>query len=141
MTSAQELIDTLGLEPHPEGGWFVETWKADGEPGTRAAGTAIYFVLRASERSHWHTVDADEIWLFHGGSPLTLTTSDGADIVDHELGADVVAGQRPQHVVPAGLWQSATSTGEWSLVSCIVVPGFDYAGFELAPPGWEPVWD
>lgn len=141
MSDADRIIEALGLEPHPEGGWFAETWRAPTPPGGRAASTAIYFVLRDDERSHWHTVDADEIWLHHAGAPLTLRVTGGADIEEHVLGTDLVAGQRPQAVVPAGAWQSAVSTGPWTLVSCVVAPGFDFAGFRLAPPGWEPHFD
>ena len=123
------LIGSLGLSPHPEGGHFVETWRGPDRGDGRATGTAIYFLLRAGERSHWHRVDADEIWLYHLGAPLRLSIA-GADQL---LGADT-----PQVLVPAGAWQSAEPTGEFTLVSCIVVPGFEFAGFELAPPGWEP---
>lgn len=141
MTDVDRIIDALGLEPHPEGGWFAETWRAPAADGRRAASTAIYFVLRAGERSHWHTVDADEIWLHHAGAPLILRITEGAEIHEHMLGADLGSGERPQVVVPAGAWQSAASTGAWTLVSCVVAPGFDFAGFQLAPPGWEPHFD
>lgn len=137
----ESIIEALGLEPHPEGGWFAETWRAPTADGARAASTAIYFVLRAGERSHWHTVDADEIWLHHAGAPLILRVTSGAEIDEHVLGADLEAGHRPQAVVPTGAWQSAVSTGAWTLVSCVVAPGFDFGGFELAPPGWEPHFD
>lgn len=131
---AEEIIDALGLAPHPEGGHFVETWR--GEPGSdgRAVGTAIYFLLREGERSHWHRVDAAEVWLFHAGAPLELEIGQETVV----LGAHLSGGQRPQAVVPPGVWQAARSTGEWTLVSCVVTPGFDFDGFELAPPGWEP---
>ena len=141
MTDVDRIIDALGLEPHPEGGWFAETWRAPAADGRRAASTAIYFVLRAGERSHWHTVDADEIWLHHAGAPLILRITEGAEIHEHMLGSDLGSGERPQVVVPAGAWQSAASTGAWTLVSCVVAPGFDFAGFQLAPPGWEPHFD
>ena len=141
MDDVDAIIEALGLEPHPEGGWFAETWRAPAAAGERAASTAIYFVLRRGERSHWHTVDADEIWLHHAGAPLMLRATDGARIDEHLLGSDLAAGQRPQAVVPAGAWQSAATTGAWTLVSCVVAPGFDFAGFELAPPGWEPHFD
>ena len=141
MDDVDPIIEALGLEPHPEGGWFTETWRAPAADGGRATSTAIYFVLRAGERSHWHTVDADEIWLHHAGAPLTLRITDGARIEERMLGPDVVSGQRPQAVVPAGAWQSAVSMGAWTLVSCVVAPGFDFGGFELAPPGWEPHFD
>lgn len=132
---ADEIIELLGLAPHPEGGHFAETWRGPAAPGgDRAVGTAIYFLLRAGERSHWHRVDAAEVWLFHAGAPLELA-------IEYErvlLGPDLAAGQRPQAVVPPGAWQAARSTGDWTLVSCVVAPGFDFDGFELAPPGWSP---
>jgi predicted cupin superfamily sugar epimerase len=129
-----ELIEALGLAPHPEGGWYAETWRGDPGPDGRAVGTAIYFLLRAGERSHWHRVDAAEVWLFHAGAPLELR-------IDDEvlwLGPDLATGQRPQAVVPPGAWQAAQSTGDWTLVSCVVAPGFEFEGFELAPPDWSP---
>jgi uncharacterized protein len=129
MGGADSLIAALGMAPHPEGGHFVETWRGPDRGDGRASATAIYFLLRAGERSHWHRVDADEIWLFHSGGPLRLSV----DRTGHTLGPE-----QPQVVVPADTWQSAESTGEFTLVSCIVVPGFEFAGFELAPPGWEP---
>lgn len=128
------VIAELGLEPHPEGGWYVETWRGEPGPGGRAVGTAIYFLLRAGERSHWHRVDAAEVWLWHAGAALELSV--GHEVVI--LGPDVPAGQRPQAVVPKDAWQAAASTGGWTLVSCVVTPGFEFDGFELAPPGWSP---
>lgn len=137
---APEIIERLGLRPHPEGGWFGETWREPAPDGERPAGTAIHFLLAAGERSHWHRVDATEIWHFHGGAPLELTTSDGdaGPVMTRHLGMDLLAGERPQAVVPAGSWQAARSLGAWSLVGCTVAPGFDFAGFELAPTDWEP---
>lgn len=134
----QHIIDELGLQPHPEGGWYAETWRAPAGTGERATSTGIYFLLQAGERSHWHTVDADEIWLHHSGAPLQLhvATDDGQQT--HVLGSDVVAGQRPQVVVPNGAWQAAESTGDWTRVSCVVAPGFLFDGFTLAPPDWQP---
>jgi predicted cupin superfamily sugar epimerase len=129
MGGADSLIAALGMTPHPEGGHFVETWRGPDRGDGRASATAIYFLLRAGERSHWHRVDADEIWLFHSGGPLRLSV----DSTSHTLGPE-----QPQVVVPADTWQSAEPTGEFTLVSCIVVPGFEFARFELAPPGWEP---
>ena len=134
--TAEEIIDLLALAPHPEGGRFVETWRAPGNG--RSAGTAIYFLLRAGERSHWHRVDAAEVWHHYAGAPLRLCVSDGTVTDDHRLGLDLRAGERPQVVVPAGAWQAATSLGEWTLVGCTVSPGFEFTGFELAAPGWEP---
>lgn len=133
------MIATLQMRPHPEGGHYVETWRGAPGPDGRAAGTAIYFLLRAGERSHWHRVDAAEIWLFHLGDPLQLSISDGKGAVStHVLGCDLAGGERPQLVVPAGAWQSAEPTGTFSLVSCVVAPGFEFAGFELADPDWHP---
>lgn len=126
---ADSLIAALGMAPHPEGGHYVETWRAPDRGDGRAAATAIYFLLRAGERSHWHRIDADEVWLFHRGSPLQLSI----DTTEHILGPD-----RPQICVPSNAWQAARPTGEFTLMSCIVVPGFEFAGFELAPPGWAP---
>ncbi|MBP2227442.1 putative cupin superfamily sugar epimerase [Azospirillum agricola] len=136
--NADRLIALLGLQPHPEGGFYVETYRAPAEG--RGAVTAIYFLLNAGERSHWHKVDAVEIWLWHGGAPLELSIHDGSEAETrvHTLGMDLAAGERPQAVVPVGAWQSARSLGDWSLVSCTVAPAFEFAGFTLAPPGWEP---
>ena len=136
MTDAADLIIArLGLEPHPEGGWYRETWRGP-EIAGRASGTAILFLLRAGERSHWHRVDADEIWLYHAGAALTLGIAETAagPARRHRLGGDVLAGDAAQIVVPAGYWQAAESLGDWTLVSCTVSPGFRFAGFELAPP-------
>jgi uncharacterized protein len=133
--SADDIIARLGLQPHPEGGWYRETWRGP-EVAGRASGTAILFLLQAGERSHWHRVDADEIWLWHAGAPLVLKMGLAA-AQDHRLGPDVLGGDRPHIVVPKGWWQAAESTGEWTLVSCTVSPGFRFEGFELAPLGWE----
>jgi predicted cupin superfamily sugar epimerase len=140
------IIGLLGLAPHPEGGHYVETWRAPAPAGDRGAGTAIYFLLRAGEVSHWHRVDAAEVWHFYAGDPLVLAIADidpeAADEAGavHEvvLGTDLAAGQRPQHVVPARAWQAARPLGAWTLAGCTVSPAFDVAGFELAPPGWTP---
>jgi predicted cupin superfamily sugar epimerase len=133
--SAEDIIRKLELLPHPEGGWYRQTWVGPLVQG-RASGTAILFLLKAGERSHWHRVDADEIWLWHGGAPLVLSL--GVDTAtEMTLGPDVLGDQVVQAVVPAGWWQAARSTGEWTLVSCTVSPGFRFEGFELAPPGWE----
>ena len=129
----------LELQPHPEGGWYRETWRASTTAGHRPSSTGIHFLLRAGERSHWHRVDGDEIWLHHAGAPLLLSTADGdSTVVDRTLGGDVTSGQHPQLVVPAGHWQAAETLGGWTLVSCVVVPGFSFDGFELAPAGWDP---
>lgn len=146
--SAKHLIDDLQLQPHPEGGWFRETWRADAGPGVkeprRAGGTAIHFLLEAGQRSHWHKVDAAEIWLFHSGDPLrlSLSASEAGPVRSVVLGSDVLAGHAVQHVVQPGEWQAAepapVGPAGYSLVSCVVVPGFDFAGFTLAPEGWAP---
>jgi predicted cupin superfamily sugar epimerase len=134
---AEDLVLALGLQPHPEGGWFRETWRHEPDPhgGDRGAGTAIYYLLAEGQRSHWHRVDATEVWHFYAGDPLALLLSPGGE---HLLGPDVLAGHEPQVVVPPHAWQSAASTGRWSLVGCTVSPAFSFAGFELAPPGWSP---
>jgi predicted cupin superfamily sugar epimerase len=142
--SAQSMIEQLGLMAHPEGGWYRETWRSAAGPDGRAAGTAIIFLLRSHEASHWHTVDAAELWLWQAGDPLELrlAASDAGPARSVILGADVAAGQQLQGLVEPGEWQAARLFGEavhgYSLVSCVVVPGFDFAGFRLAPPGWEP---
>jgi predicted cupin superfamily sugar epimerase len=137
--AADRIIAELGMEPHPEGGHYVETWRGPDTEDGRAVATAIYFLLREGERSHWHRVDASEAWLHHAGAPLRLLVAErGAPVVEHRLGADIAAGQRPQAIVPAGAWQAAEPTGSWSLVSCVVAPGFRFEGFELAPPDWSP---
>ncbi|TMV06588.1 cupin domain-containing protein [Ruegeria sediminis] len=132
----QQIIDRLNLEPHPEGGWYRQTWIA-GNQG-RATGTCIYFLLQKDEVSHWHRVDATEIWLYHSGAPLILSMSETntGPAADHLLTPDLDAGA-PQLIVPAGHWQSARSTGDYTLVSCAVSPGFRFEGFELAPPGFD----
>jgi predicted cupin superfamily sugar epimerase len=135
----KSIIDAFGMVPHPEGGWYTETFRALATPSTRSAVSAIYFLLQADERSHWHTVDACEIWLWHAGSPLKLHLSHDSKTVETTLlGIQLAQSQRPQAVVPAGVWQAAESTGAWSLVSCIVAPAFDFAGFQMAPRGWAP---
>ena len=137
--TADALIAQLDLAPHPEGGHFRQTWVAETAPGTRPAGTCIYFLLKAGEVSHWHRVDAVEIWHFYAGAPLMLSIAETAQgpAQTLKLGADLAAGERPQGIVPATHWQSAHSTGDWSLVGCTVSPGFQFEGFELAPPGFD----
>lgn len=136
-TGAAAIIARLGLDPHPEGGWYRETWRAPG-PG-RASGTAILFLLEAGRRSHWHRVDATEIWHFHAGAPLRLlrsaTDAGPAEVVT--LGPDVLDGQSPQAIIPPHHWQAAESTGAYTLVSCTVSPGFEFEGFDLAPPDFD----
>jgi uncharacterized protein len=150
MLTAAEVIALLDLKPHPEGGHFRETFRdvsvpfppaftAEGRVGdTRAVSTAIYFLLARGQRSHWHRVDAVEIWHWHAGAPLELdiATAQGRERI--VLGSDLATGERPQGVVPAHAWQAARSRGDWTLVGCTVAPGFEFATFELAPPDWEP---
>ena len=128
--TAADIIRQLDLQPHPEGGHYRETFRDPRTVEGRSVGTAIYFLLAAGERSHWHRVDAAEIWHFHAGAPLALEI-EGQGVVT--LGVDLAAGQRPQAVVPTGAWQAARSLGDWALVGCTVAPGFEFAGFELAP--------
>lgn len=136
--TAEEIVATLGMLPHPEGGFFVETYR-DPDGGERGHSTAIYFLLRAGDRSHWHRVDAAEMWHHYAGAPLVISVSpDGRAEADHTLGPDLMAGERPQFVVPKGHWMAARSLGEWTLVGCTVAPAFRFEGFELAPPGWAP---
>ncbi|SFR37730.1 hypothetical protein SAMN04488005_1146 [Yoonia tamlensis] len=135
--TADAIIKKLDLQPHPEGGYYRQTWIADN--AGRATGTCIYFLLKSGESSHWHRVDATEIWLYHAGAPiiLSLSATDEGPAIDHMLGPDVLAGQAPQIIVPENHWQAAATTGDWTLVSCTVSPGFDFAGFHLAEPGFD----
>ncbi|MCC5963068.1 MAG: cupin domain-containing protein [Rhodobacteraceae bacterium] len=137
--TADDIIAHFGLAPHPEGGWYRETWRAETEGDARPSGTAILFLLAAGQHSHWHRVDAVEIWHFHAGAPLELriaASSDGPARA-HHLGTDLGTGQHPQVIVPAHHWQSARSMGAWTLVGCTVSPGFSFDGFELAAPGFD----
>ena len=139
MTTARDIIDILKLERHPEGGWYIQTFRDHEGHDGRAHSTAIYYLLEGGDRSHWHTVDAVEIWHYHAGAPLELSLSaDGISANKVILGTDLQAGARPQGLVRKGEWQSARSLGDWTLVSCTVAPGFDFAGFRMAPPGWDP---
>lgn len=139
MTTARDIIDRLGLQPHPEGGWYRETWRAEAAEGARAAGTAIYYLLDVGDHSHWHRVDAAEIWHWYAGAPLSLTVSpNGHDAEAWVLGPEILAGQMPQRIVPKDWWQCATSLGGWTLVGCTVSPGFTFDGFEMAAPDWRP---
>ena len=135
--TADDIIERLELSPHPEGGWFRQTWIGDETP--RASGTCIYFLLKAGERSHWHKVDATEIWLYHAGAPLTLHLSETetGPARTERLTPDLSKG-RPQIIVPENHWQAAQSTGAYTLVSCTVAPGFEFSGFEMAPDDWFP---
>ncbi|MBB4124479.1 cupin domain-containing protein [Martelella radicis] len=138
--TAEAIIDALGMQQHPEGGWYAETFRdTAGEPG-RGASTLIYFLLKAGERSHWHRLlTTVEIWHYYAGAPLKLMVSpDGRATETMTLGPDIMAGERPQGVIPAGQWQAAESTGDFTLVGCTVAPGFIFDDFELAAPDWAP---
>jgi len=133
-----EIVRLLGLARHPEGGWYRETVR-DGPENARARSTAIFYLLPGDEVSAWHQVDAGEHWFWHAGGALVLTVSDdGEEARAITLGPDLRAGQTPQAFVPAGVWQTAESLGAWTLVSCVVAPGFEFSGFKLARPGWFP---
>ncbi len=141
--TADAVIARLGLQPHPEGGWFTETFRDNpdgGAHGERGHSTAIYFLLKQGEQSAWHRVrDAAEVWHHYAGDPLSLEIAeDGGAVEELVLGPYLEKGERPQHVVPANWWQRAKSLGAWTLVGCTVAPGFDFAAFEMAEPGWEP---
>lgn len=141
--TAQQIKEILGLEPHPEGGAYIETFrdnKADPKDFKRGHSTAIYFLLEKGEVSAWHRVkDASEVWHYYGGAPLELSiASEKEPVTKQTLGMDITQGQRPQAVVPAGHWQMAKSLGDWTLVGCTVAPGFNFAQFELAESGWSP---
>jgi uncharacterized protein len=161
--SAADIVRLLGLSPHPEGGHFRETFRdaasvtmlggpspssgrggqgneARGRGRERAASTAIYFLLARGERSHWHRIDRAEVWHYYAGAPLVLEIAPGESgpVERVRLGADFIAGERPQAVVPAHAWQAAESLGDWTLVGCTVAPGFEFSNFEMAPTGWAP---
>jgi predicted cupin superfamily sugar epimerase len=139
--TAAQIVRLLGLVPHPEGGHFRETFRdARRVDGTRAASTAIHFLLARGERSHWHRIDAVEVWHFYAGAPLLLETAAaaGSAVTRLTLGPDLAAGESPQAIVPAGAWQAAESCGAWTLVGCTVAPGFTFERLELAPKGWRP---
>lgn len=140
---ASRVIRALDLRPHPEGGHYRETWRGDppdAGAGGRGVGTAILFLLAAEEHSHWHRVDADELWIWQAGAPLVLTTSpDGHDAQARWLGPDPAARQSLHLAVPRGHWQTAASLGRWTLCTCVVAPAFRFESFELAPPDWRPV--
>jgi uncharacterized protein len=137
--TADDIIRLLDLKPHPEGGHFREPFRDAAAPDSRAVSTAIYYLLKAGESSHWHRVDASEVWHFYAGDPLELLLSqDSVTVERQELGLNFVKGQRPQIVVPAHVWQSAKPLGAFTLVGCTVAPGFEFKGFEMAPPDWTP---
>lgn len=143
MSKAKAIIKRLGLEPHPEGGWYRETWRADAAEGERASATAIHFLLETGQSSHWHKVDATEIWLWHAGNPLQLmlASPDGEEVAEVRLGPDFAAGERVQQVIRPHEWQAAKPLAgehDYTLVSCIVSPAFEFEGFTLAPPDWQP---
>ncbi|MFC4271486.1 cupin [Sneathiella chungangensis] len=139
--TAADIIRNLDMKPHPEGGHFVETFRDNLTlPGQdRAMSTAIYYLLERGERSHWHKVDAVEIWHYYAGAPLVLSiAAEDAPGEEWMLGPDILAGERPQIIIHRGSWQSAHSTGDWTLVGCTVAPGFEFTGFEMAPRDWSP---
>lgn len=137
---ADAIIRALGLQPHPEGGHYRETWRDQPAGGGRGAGTAIHFLLRMDEVSEWHRVDAAELWIWQAGAPLVLTTSpDGHDAEARHLGPDLGMRQSPQLLVPQHHWQTATSMGRWTLACCVVAPAFGFDGFEMAPRDWRPI--
>ena len=138
-TDPAVIIAALNLQPHPEGGYYREIWRDRPPGGGRGVGTAIYYLLIAGQRSHWHRVDAAEAWHFYGGDPLLLLLSaDGGEATGITLGSDLAVDQQPFALVPAGHWQAAKPLGRWALVGCTVSPAFRFAGFELAPLGWRP---
>ena len=142
--TAHELIHALDLQPHPEGGWYRETWRADAVGDERAAASAVLYLMEAGQRSHWNRIDAHEIWLWHAGDPLevSVTKSDAGPAWTMRLGGQVTSGENPQLIIPAGQWQAAEpaagGTMGYTLISCIVAPAFEFGGFELAAPGWAP---
>ncbi|MBE0413277.1 cupin domain-containing protein [Yoonia sp.] len=135
--TADDIIAHLNLAPHPEGGFYRQTWVAENDG--RPTGTCIYFLLKAGQSSHWHRVDAVEIWHYYAGAPLTLSLAadDAGPAQDLTLGPDLAAAQSPQLIVPEQHWQAARTTGDWTLVGCTVSPGFDFSGFTLAAPGFD----
>ena len=136
---ADDLIRELNLRPHPEGGHFREVFRDVRGADNRARSTAIYFLLRAGETSHWHRIDVCEVWHWYRGAPLALSIAPGRGVpIQHILGNDIAAGQRPQLVVPERAWQSARTLGGYTLAGCTVAPGFDFDKFELAPDGFAP---
>jgi hypothetical protein len=137
--TAAEIIARLELKPHPEGGHYRETFRdSRRDVSGRSASTAIYFLLARGERSHWHRIDAAEVWHYYAGSALNLQIADDVGQHSIRLGPDLTAGEVPQATVPAQAWQAAESSGDWTLVGCTVAPGFDFAKFELAEPDWFP---
>ena len=139
MVAAADIIARLDLKPHPEGGHYRETFRDPRtDPDGRSVSTAIYFLLARGERSHWHRIDAVEVWHYYAGHALTLQIADDAGRRSVRLGSELGAGEVPQAIVPPSAWQAAESTGDWTLVGCTVAPGFEFAKFELAKPDWSP---
>lgn len=142
--TAEELIKTLELKPHPEGGWYRETWRTPAPAGKRAAASAVYYLIQPGQRSHWNRIDADEIWLWHAGDAVDVSMAKGdlGPLRKIRLGGEMLKGEHPQMIVPAGDWQSADPVPDgqhnYTLISCVVAPAFEFSGFELAPPGWAP---
>jgi predicted cupin superfamily sugar epimerase len=139
VSTAADIIARLALVPHPEGGHYRETFRDTRLDGNgRARSTAIYFLLARGERSHWHRIDAVEVWHYYAGSALRLQIADDNGARTVRLGPDLASGELPQAIVPAQAWQAAESSGDWTLVGCTVAPGFEFATFEMAPKGWTP---
>ncbi len=139
LATAEEIIAELQMKEHPEGGYYTETFRDSQGPDGRGYSTAIYYLLKENQKSHWHKIDAIETWHYYGGAPLQLSIStQEGERTDITLGMDLLNGHRPQGIVPRGAWQSARSLGEWTLVGCTVAPGFLFDGFELAPDNWSP---
>jgi predicted cupin superfamily sugar epimerase len=140
MIDAAILIEALQLQPHPEGGWYRETWRTEANGTKRAAASAIYYLLEKGESSHWHRIDAQEMWLWHAGHPVSLSTApeDTGPISRISLGPSLLDGQLPQHLIQAGDWQAAQADNGWALMTCVVSPAFSFEGFSLAPTGWAP---
>jgi uncharacterized protein len=137
--TAADIVSALDLAPHPEGGWFREIFRDTPSASGRARSTAIYFLLEAGQVSHWHRIDAVEVWHWYAGAPLRLDIANPGGAIDSlTLSPNLAGGDRPVGLVPTHAWQSARSLGDWTLVGCTVAPGFEFSGFELAPPGWSP---
>ncbi|UVF22211.1 cupin domain-containing protein (plasmid) [Microvirga terrae] len=140
MIDPASLIKTLQLQPHPEGGWYRETWRAEAREGTRGSASAIYFLLEKGQSSHWHRVDAQEMWLWHAGHAISLSTApaDTGPVSSIRLGPGLLDGQMLQYLIQAGDWQAAQADTGWALMTCVVSPAFTFEGFSLAPEGWAP---
>ena len=137
--TADQIIKFLQLQPHPEGGWYKQTWKSEDTLSGRASGTSIYFLLKAGEISHWHKIDSVEIWHYYDGSPLILRIANEGnnEIATKILGPNLAKSQSPQILVNKNLWQSAETTGDYTLVGCTVSPGFEFSKFTLAPKNFK----